>query len=371
MKKQMALMLSTLLMMQLTLPALAADKSKEADQPRADVMGLVTDLQGDFAPQAMVSRAKVFQAVHALEGMPTVQKPTTLVDAVGTEDAELAAWAQQTGLTQGNGGNFYGERPVLRQELAAILYRYAQSKKTGLDKPGEVKFADGETIAPWAKEAAAWCVSRKILSADEQRFSPRGQVSGTELTQALGALVDALDLERKEMKLADYLAQGGQEWFSTGKTAYTIQGMMVSKETSFHNPLEVTDYTVQDDGISVILKGTVGEQWVTKLEKVMKSYTLADGSPVTAETFAQKDSFVDLRSKASPNSNFAMFVPAEISVEVETAWGDVLHTNLMNAPHGQGDYLVCNAGEDGKPDLSDVWVVNGMVFPTTYQMPTA
>lgn len=367
MKKQMALLLSALLMMQLTLPALAAEKDEM--QPREDVVGLVTALGEDFLPQEMVSRAQVFQAVYALEGMPSVQEKTTLTDAAGTAYADLAAWAQQTGLTQGNGGKFYGERGVLRQELAAVLYRYAQSKKAVDGKAAEVRFADGEAIAPWAREAAAWCVSQKILRAQEEGFSPRAQVSGAELTQALGAMVDALGLGRREVKLADYLAQGGEEWFSTGKRAYTIQGMMVSKETSFHNPLEVTDYVVQDDGVSVILKGTVGEQWVTKLEKVMKTYTLADGSPVTAETFAQKDCFVSLSTKASPNRNFAMFVPAGISVEVETAWGDVLHTNQMNAPHGQGDYLVCNAGEDGKPDLSDVWVVNGMVFPSTYQMP--
>jgi basic membrane protein A len=51
---------------------------------------------------------------------------------------------------------------------------------------------------------------------------------------------------------------------------------------------------------------------------------------------------------------------------VNTAWGDVLHTNLPNAPHGEGDYLVCRVGEDGQPDLSDVWVVNGVQFPSNY-----
>ena len=46
--------------------------------------------------------------------------------------------------------------------------------------------------------------------------------------------------------------------------------------------------------------------------------------------------------------------------------GDVLHTNLPNAPNGSGYFLVCRVGEDGEPDLSDVWVVNGMIFPDNY-----
>lgn len=175
-------------------------------------------------------------------------------------------------------------------------------------------------------------------------------------------------LAPESVSLADYLARHGDEWFLTGKTSYTIQGMMVSKETSFHNELEVTDYTAADDGVSVVLKGTVGEQWVSKLEKVMKTYTKADGTPVTAEDFAVKDTFIDLTTKAAPETNFALHVPTDVSVTVNTAWGDVLHTNLPNAPHGDGDYLVCPAGEDGQPDLSDVWVVNGAVFPTTYDL---
>ena len=48
------------------------------------------------------------------------------------------------------------------------------------------------------------------------------------------------------------------------------------------------------------------------------------------------------------------------------AWGDVLHTNLPNAPHGNGDFLICRAGEDGNPDLSDVWVLNGVLFTENY-----
>ena len=170
------------------------------------------------------------------------------------------------------------------------------------------------------------------------------------------------------VSLDEYLKTTGESWFVTGKTEYTIQGMMVSKETSFHNPLEVTDYTVTDDGVSVVLKGTSGEQWVSKLEKVAKTYTKADGSEITAKDFAKKDVFIDLKTKAEPDTNLAMFVPAGLSVTVNTAWGDVLHTNLPNAPHGDGDFLVCRADKDGKPDLTDVWVVNGVTFPSTYDL---
>lgn len=181
--------------------------------------------------------------------------------------------------------------------------------------------------------------------------------SGSAIEYAEGQIV---------LTLEEYLSMGNAEWFLTGKKQYPVQAMMVSKETGFHNPLEVTDYLVTDDGETVILKGPSDEMWASRLSNVRKTYTRPDGSPVTEADFAPKDEFIDLISIPAPDSNFAMHVPLGFSVTVETSWGDVLHTNLPNAPHGDGDFLVCRAGEDGKPDLSDVWVLNGALFPDRY-----
>ncbi len=167
--------------------------------------------------------------------------------------------------------------------------------------------------------------------------------------------------------LQTYLSDGGEDWFLTGKSEYTIQGMMVSKDTPYENVLEGNSGVVTNDGVTVLLKGTADELWPAKLEKVSKTYTTANGKAVTKNTFAKKDSYVYLKTKAEPDTNFAMFVPADVQVMVETAWGEVLMANRPGVEHGAGDYLVC-AAKDGKPDLSDVWVVNGAIFPNTYDM---
>ena len=177
--------------------------------------------------------------------------------------------------------------------------------------------------------------------------------------------------EQTVMTLEEYLDKGGEDWFLTGKKEYSIQGMMVSGETSFRNELEVTDYPVTDDGITVILKGRLDEMWTSKLQKVTDTYTKPDGSAVTEADFVKKGQWIDLKTNAESRAYFAMHVPAGISVTAETAWGDILHTNLPNAPHGDGDYLVCRAGEDGKPDFADIWVLNGVLFPVYYDMPGA
>lgn len=170
-----------------------------------------------------------------------------------------------------------------------------------------------------------------------------------------------------DMSFEEYLEKGGEKWFLTGKRAYTVQAMMVSKETSFNNELEVTDYNVNNDGVTVILKGAVGEMWASKLPNVISTYTRPDGSALSEDDFAAKDRYIDILALPEPDSYYAMYVPLSISVTVETEWGDVLHSNLPGAPHGEGDYIVCRASENGEPDLSDIWILNGAVFPKYYE----
>ena len=170
----------------------------------------------------------------------------------------------------------------------------------------------------------------------------------------------------RSVTFEEYIAGTGEKWFLTGKKKYTVQAKTVSGVLSFHNDLEEADYTVTDDGETVVLKGTAGEMWTSSLAKVISTYTRPDGSRLTEADLAVKDRFIDITAVPTPDTHFAMFVPKDISVTVITSRGNVLHTNLPKAPHGCGDYLVCKAGGEGKPDLSDVWVVNGMIFPETY-----
>ena len=141
---------------------------------------------------------------------------------------------------------------------------------------------------------------------------------------------------------------------------------MVSKEMTFHNDLEVVDLVASDDGETVVLKGTRDEIWTSPLPQVVSRYTKPDGSELRLEDFAHRDVYIDIVTIPTKDAYYAMHVPNDITVTVETAQGHVLHTNLQNAPHGEGDFLVCTIREDGEPDLSDIWVVNGLIFLDCY-----
>ena len=52
-----------------------------------------------------------------------------------------------------------------------------------------------------------------------------------------------------------------------------------------------------------------------------------------------KDTGVELKTKAQPDTNYACYVPAGVAVQVDTAWGDVLYANRTGVPHGAGAKL--------------------------------
>ena len=172
--------------------------------------------------------------------------------------------------------------------------------------------------------------------------------------------------DQKSLSLEEYLKNSTENWFLTGKKKYTIQAMMVSKEMTFHNDLEVVDLVASDDGETVVLKGTRDEIWTSPLPQVVSRYTKPDGSELRLEDFENRDVYIDIVTIPTKDAYYAMHVPNDITVTVETAQGNVLHTNLPNAPHGEGDFLVCTIREDGEPDLSDIWVVNGLIFLDCY-----
>lgn len=173
--------------------------------------------------------------------------------------------------------------------------------------------------------------------------------------------------EQRCMTLEEYLGQTGEKWFRTAKTKRTMQAMMVSRETTFENAFEAVRYTVQDDGETVVLKGSCGEMLAGRLAAVISTYMKPDGSRIRADDFALRDRAIDIVTRTDPGAYFAMHIPAEISVTTVTSRGDVLHSNLPNTNHGSGDYLVCRADEKGCPDLSDVWILNGNIFPAYYE----
>lgn len=145
------------------------------------------EIEGEVvADTREVSRGQAVQALYRAAGEPEVQGGVPFAD-VAADSGYLAAvrWAKEAGVVQGDGNGFRPEDPVTREQLAAMLYRWAKVRGLSLAATRQA-YADGERVSPWAAEAMAWALSRGVLPEKPEGFAcPAGVVGRSELKGAL------------------------------------------------------------------------------------------------------------------------------------------------------------------------------------------
>ena len=121
--------------------------------------------ENSFAPDDTMNRAMLVTVLWRMDGEPDATTENTFVD-VPTDSwyANAVAWAQSENIVNGIGeGLFDPMGQVTREQMATILYRYAQQK--GLDEESSdlTAFADSGEVSSWAQEAMSWAVAAEIM----------------------------------------------------------------------------------------------------------------------------------------------------------------------------------------------------------------
>lgn len=130
-----------------------------------------------FEPNTTLSRAMVAQILYNLEGQPTVTGESTFTDVSGHWAIDAITWAQKTGVVTGYENNtFRPNQAVTREELAQVLYNYAQYKKITLPALGDLsKFPDGDKVSPWARTAMKWATGLGVINGyEDSTLEPGG-----------------------------------------------------------------------------------------------------------------------------------------------------------------------------------------------------
>ena len=140
-----------------------------------------------FAPDKGMTRAMLVTVLARLAGADLTDTPDTGFSDVPAQKwyAPAVAWASAQGLVTGVGGGlFLPEQEVSRQELATILYRYAQWQglETASASPVLLQsYTDADTAAAWAAEGISWALAQGILSGDsDTTLSPARSVTRAE-----------------------------------------------------------------------------------------------------------------------------------------------------------------------------------------------
>ena len=138
-----------------------------------DLMRGVTDV--DFSPKETTTRGQIVQILYNIAGQPAVKNVT-----VEGWYGQAASWALEKGFVAGYpDGDFHGDDPVTREQLATILWAY----KGAPSNNGLLHYEDVDSIQEYAVTAMTWANRHGLIQgkpgnlADPQGLATRAEVA--------------------------------------------------------------------------------------------------------------------------------------------------------------------------------------------------
>lgn len=144
-----------------------------------------------FEPNGKLTRAMFAAVLYRLEGSPAVSYSDVFSDVPsGAWYTDAVIWANRNGVVSGyNDGSFGGNGSLTREQLASMLYRYAQFKGISTGSLANLSgYSDASKVSGWAEESMRWAVQADILgstSTTSQVLSPAGTATRAQCASIL------------------------------------------------------------------------------------------------------------------------------------------------------------------------------------------
>ncbi len=152
---------------------------------------------GKFSPEAPMTRGMFVTVLGRLSGVSDAKPIEVSFSDVNPSDwfAPYVEWAAKYEIVSGTGnGKFAPDRKISREQMAAVLYRYAKLIGAGDNQNGTeiLKFPDTGDVADYAKEAMTWAVDKEILKGADGRLDPKGTATRAQVAQVFLNAKDVL-----------------------------------------------------------------------------------------------------------------------------------------------------------------------------------
>lgn len=142
-----------------------------------------------FAPDATTTRAMVVTILYRLDGEPAVMKDIPFADVpAGQWYSNAINWAAANGIVDGYGnGKFGPDDTITREQMAAILYRYASYKGYSVsDLANLTGYTDAASVSEWASTAMRWAVAEGLIEGTSATtLSPSGDSTRAQVATIL------------------------------------------------------------------------------------------------------------------------------------------------------------------------------------------
>lgn len=141
-----------------------------------------------FGPDRNTTRGMFVTMLYRIEKEPPVNGVALFVDARSGYFSKAVHWAQQEGVVTGTSTTEFSPNvPMTREQLAVVLYRYAQYLGRDTSKAAELnEFADRGDVSGYARDAMAWAVAEGLLTGvGGSRLAPTAPATRAQVAEIL------------------------------------------------------------------------------------------------------------------------------------------------------------------------------------------
>lgn len=146
-----------------------------------------------FSPYAPMTRAMLVTVLYRLEGEPAVTGRSGFSDVmIGSYYEAAVTWAADNGIVNGTSATtFSPSENVTREQMAAILCRYAQYKQYGTSASASLSaFSDASAVSTYAKAPLSWAVAEKLVNGTDGKLLPRASATRAQVAAILHRFVE-------------------------------------------------------------------------------------------------------------------------------------------------------------------------------------
>ena len=142
-----------------------------------------------FGPNDSTTRGMIVTVLYRLENEPSAAAASFTDVVSGQYYTDAVAWANANGIVTGYGNGKFGPNDVVtREQLAAILYRYAQYKKYDVsvgEDTNILSYADAQSVSAYAIPAMQWAGGAGIVNGSNGKLNPQNNATRAEVATML------------------------------------------------------------------------------------------------------------------------------------------------------------------------------------------
>ncbi|MCH5209526.1 MAG: S-layer homology domain-containing protein [Oscillospiraceae bacterium] len=160
-------------------------------------LGIMQGIGNDeFAPDSSMTRAMFVTMLYRLENEPETALSEFIDIESGSWYEKAVSWADKNGIVAGiSDTEFAPGLNINREQIAAIMYRYAKFKGYAPDGAANVSYSDEMSISGYAKEAVSWAEANSIMvGMGDGSFAPKRIATRAESAVVFMRMIDFIDI---------------------------------------------------------------------------------------------------------------------------------------------------------------------------------